>query len=182
MRTSIVLLAALLCVDALITMPPATATRGAHPFIAGAVSSTPPRVATTPNNAHPSRTIVPRLSLLTTASSAVLGAASFVARLPAPVLLALAVASEIGGTTSLKLAATSSPLWSICVFICYALCFTLLPLALRTLPLSVAYATWSGAGTVASVFIGALIFSEKITPFKLFCLSAIVFGIVGINH
>lgn len=180
MGRAFVLMAVLSCGDALRTMPVATATRGAHPFIAGAVS-TPPRVAT-PNNAHPSRTVVPRLSLLTTASSAVLGAASFVARLPAPVLLALAVASEIGGTTSLKLAATSSPLWSICVFICYALCFTLLPLALRTLPLSVAYATWSGAGTVASVFIGALIFSEKLTPFKLFCLSAIVFGIVGINH
>jgi len=97
MRTSIVLLAVLICVDALRTMPPTTSTRGAHPFIAGAVSNTPPRVAT-PNNAHPSRTIVPRLNLLTTASSAVLGAASFVARLPAPILLSLAVVSEIGGT------------------------------------------------------------------------------------
>ena len=64
---------------------------------------------------------------------------------------------------------------------CYGLCFSIFPLALRRLPLSVAYATWSGAGTAASVLIGALAFSEKITVMKLLWIALIILGVVGLN-
>ena len=64
---------------------------------------------------------------------------------------------------------------------CYGLCFSIFPLALRRLPLSVAYATWSGVGTAASVLIGALAFSEKITLLKLLWIALIVVGVIGLN-
>jgi quaternary ammonium compound-resistance protein SugE len=54
-------------------------------------------------------------------------------------------------------------------------------MALRTLPLSLAYATWSGVGTAASVVLGALLFSEKISAVKLLWIAMIVAGVVGLN-
>ena len=59
--------------------------------------------------------------------------------------------------------------------------FSLFPLALRSLALSVAYATWSGVGTAATALIGVLLFSEKLTPLKLFWMALIIAGVVGLN-
>ena len=81
----------------------------------------------------------------------------------------------------MKLAANRSPLWYVGVFAGYALCFSIFPLALRRLALSTAYATWSGAGTAASVVIGAAFFGERITALKLLYLAMIVAGVVGLN-
>ena len=67
------------------------------------------------------------------------------------------------------------------VYVGYICCFSLFPLALRSLALSVAYATWSGAGTAATALIGVLLFSEKLTPLKLFWMALIIAGVVGLN-
>ena len=74
---------------------------------------------------------------------------------PAPLILAITIALEVVATTCMKFAANGPKAWYIGVGLGYTLCFSLFPLALRTMPLSVAYATWSGVGTAASCFIGA---------------------------
>ena len=81
----------------------------------------------------------------------------------------------------LKKSISKSQLWYIGVFAGYAACFTLFPIALKTLPLSIAYATWSGVGTAASVLIGAALFSEKLTAVKAVWIGLIVAGVVGLN-
>ena len=96
-------------------------------------------------------------------------------------LLATSIALEIIATTCMKMASTGSKLWYIGITVGYVLCFAIFPLALRSIPLSVAYATWSGVGTAASVVIGAALFAEKITSGKLLCIALIVAGVVGIN-
>ena len=100
---------------------------------------------------------------------------------PAPMVLAASIAFEIVATTCMKFAANGSRLWYLGVGLGYALCFSIFPIALRTIPLSIAYATWSGVGTAASVALGALLFAEKLTPLKVLWISLIILGVVGLN-
>ena len=108
------------------------------------------------------------------------GLLNSVAKAPAGSVLALTIVFEIFATTSMKLAVRNK-VWYAGVFIGYALCFTLFPVALRSLPLSIAYATWSGVGTAASVLIGVLLFGEVLTPLKLLWVLLIIGGVVGLN-
>ena len=101
--------------------------------------------------------------------------------LPALFILSISIMLEVLATTCMKLASTKSPAWFSGVFVGYFLCFSIFPLALRRLPLSIAYATWSGVGTAASVVIGAAYFGEKITLLKLLWIACIVAGVAGLN-
>ena len=99
---------------------------------------------------------------------------------PATLVLAVTIAFEVLATTCMKLAATR-PAYYAGVFLGYGLCFTLFPIALRKLPLSMAYATWSGVGTAAATVIGAALFSEKLTLLKFVSIGLIIAGVMGLN-
>ena len=102
---------------------------------------------------------------------------------PALFILAVTILLEVLATTFMKLAANrGKPIYLVGVYAAYGLCFSLFPLALKRLPLSVAYATWSGVGTAASIAIGAIFFGEKITMMKFLWISLIVTGVVGLNY
>lgn len=107
--------------------------------------------------------------------------AGAVGGLPASVTLALTIVLEVIATTCMKFAAQGSAWWYAGVALGYALCFTLFPFALRKIPLSIAYATWSGVGTAATVMIGALAFGEPLTPLKGLWILMVIVGIVGLN-
>ena len=69
--------------------------------------------------------------------------------------LALAIGSEIVATVSLKLSdGFTKPAPSVVVVAGYALSFYALSITLRTIPLGIVYAIWSGVGTAAIVVIG----------------------------
>lgn len=59
--------------------------------------------------------------------------------------------------------------------------FALLNLAMRTLPLGVAYAAWTGVGAVGAIVVGAVILGEPLTLVRLVSLSAIILGLVGLR-
>jgi len=59
--------------------------------------------------------------------------------------------------------------------------FYFLSLALKKLPLSIAYAVWTGIGTVGTVLFGVLYFGESISLAKIICVSMIVGGIMGLR-
>ena len=59
--------------------------------------------------------------------------------------------------------------------------FYFLALALRSLPLGVAYTVWTGIGAVGTVLVGALVFQESRDPMKLICIAVIIAGIVGLK-
>lgn len=101
---------------------------------------------------------------------------------PAILILGISIALEVLATTCMKLAAiTDKRSYFAAVYIFYGLCFSIFPLALKRLPLSLAYATWSGVGTAASVIIGATWFGEQVTLMKLVWIGLIVAGVVGLN-
>lgn len=98
------------------------------------------------------------------------------------ILLLLAIAFEIAGTTALKASAGFSKLTpTVVMVVCYLLCFALLGLSLKGLEVSVAYAIWSGLGTAAIAVIGFVLFNEQASPMKLVCIVLIVVGVVGLN-
>lgn len=75
-----------------------------------------------------------------------------------------------------------SRLWpSLAVIAGYALSFYALSHALRTIPVGVAYAIWSGVGTAAIAAIGAMAYRQPVTPTMLVGIGLIVAGVVILN-
>jgi len=86
-------------------------------------------------------------------------------------LLALAIACEIGATSCLKLTEGFSRLWP----------SLLLGRALKHIPVSIAYAVWSGVGTAAVAAIGATVFGEALGRAQWLGIALIIVGVVVLN-
>jgi multidrug transporter EmrE-like cation transporter len=97
-------------------------------------------------------------------------------------LLVLAIASEVAGTAGLKASEGFGRLGpSALAVLGYALAFYFLAQSLRYLPLGVAYAIWSGLGTLGSVLLGVLIWKEILGPPHIVGIALIVVGVVLLN-
>lgn len=97
-------------------------------------------------------------------------------------LLALAILSEVAGTTSLKLSQGFTKLIpSIAVVIFYGLSFVLLSLTLKRLQVGVVYAIWSAVGTALIATIGIIWFKEPLTAIKIGSIALIILGVIGLN-
>ena len=97
-------------------------------------------------------------------------------------LLSVAIAFEVVGTTSMKLSHGFTNLGpSVLMFACYAVAFTCNTFATKTLDISITYAVWSGAGTVATAFIGMWWFREPATVMKMVFITFIVIGVLGLH-
>jgi small multidrug resistance pump len=59
--------------------------------------------------------------------------------------------------------------------------FYALSVLLRTIPLGVVYAVWSGIGTAAIVVIGWVLFREVLDAVKLARIGLIIIGVVMLN-
>lgn len=96
--------------------------------------------------------------------------------------LVIAICLEVSGTTFMKLSnGFTKIVFTVPTFICYALSFTCLSFALRTMEVSVAYAIWSGLGTALIALIGFYWFREAMTPVKIISMLLIIIGIFGLN-
>lgn len=96
--------------------------------------------------------------------------------------LSLAIAAEVVATTALKHSDGFSRLWpSIVVVVGYSLAFYLLALTLRTLPMGLVYAIWSGTGIVLMALVGWLVFEQKLDAPALLGMALIVTGVVVMN-
>ncbi|MGA5703593.1 DMT family transporter [Peterkaempfera bronchialis] len=97
-------------------------------------------------------------------------------------LLALAIAAEVCATTCLKLTDGFSRLLpTVAVAAGYVLSFVLLGRALKDIPVSVAYAVWSGVGTAAVAAIGAAAFGEPLGRPQWLGIALVVLGVVVLN-
>lgn len=98
------------------------------------------------------------------------------------IVLSLSIVAEVFATTMLKLSEGFSVLWpSIGVVIGYGISFYMLSLCLKKIPLSLAYAIWSGAGTALTALIGVLIWGEIFTALKGLGILLIIGGIILLN-
>lgn len=100
----------------------------------------------------------------------------------AGLLLMAAIGLEVGATSLLgRSQGFTSPTWTAIVLTGYAGSFVLLAQVVKTMPVSVAYAVWSGVGTAAIAAIGAMFLGEPLNPLKIICLGLIIVGVVGLN-
>jgi small multidrug resistance pump len=97
-------------------------------------------------------------------------------------LLAGAIVSEVIATSALKAADGFTRLWpSVLVIVGYGAAFLLLSLTLRSIPMGVAYAVWSGAGTALIALGGWLFYDQRLDAAALVGLALIVSGVVVMN-
>jgi multidrug transporter EmrE-like cation transporter len=96
--------------------------------------------------------------------------------------LIAAIASEITATVLLGSTEQFTRLLpSVVVIVGYVLSFAFLAQALRTLPISLAYAMWSGIGTATVALIGVLALGEELSVAKVGGIALIVAGVVVLN-
>ena len=100
----------------------------------------------------------------------------------AAVLLVVAIVIEVVSTALLPRAQGFTDLaWSAVVLGGYAVSIWLLAIVVRTLPVSIAYAVWSGLGTAIVAVIAFFFLGESMTPLKAASLTLIVAGVIGLN-
>ncbi|MAL42237.1 MULTISPECIES: DMT family transporter [Thalassospira] len=93
-----------------------------------------------------------------------------------------AIGLEVIGTVSLKFSNGFTDLkFSVLTLVMYGLSFWVLALTLKVLPISTAYAVWSGLGTAAVAIIGLVFFKEPMTALKGVFLLMIIGGVVGLK-
>lgn len=96
--------------------------------------------------------------------------------------LAVAIFLEVIGTASLKMSEGFTKLIpSLVTLLTYAGAFYFLSLTLRSIPLGIAYAIWSGAGIVLISLIGAISFNQKLDLAAITGIGLIIAGVVIIN-
>ena len=62
-----------------------------------------------------------------------------------------------------------------------ALSIFLLSLATKTLPLGIAYAVWTGLGTILTMSFGILVFKENCDGKKIFFMGLVLLGVIGLR-
>jgi small multidrug resistance pump len=98
------------------------------------------------------------------------------------IFLSIAIVSEVIATSALKAADGFSRLVpSLAVVLGYASAFYFLSLTLRSIPVGVAYAVWSGVGIVMVAIIGWLVYGQKLDVPAMVGMTLIIAGIVILN-
>ncbi len=96
--------------------------------------------------------------------------------------LGVAIVSEVIATSALKAAeGFTRPLPSLLVVIGYGIAFYCLSVVLRTLPLGITYAIWSGVGVALVALAGWLLYGQSLDLAAVLGLTLIVAGVIVLN-
>jgi small multidrug resistance pump len=96
--------------------------------------------------------------------------------------LAVAIVFEVIGTTALKESDGFSKLGpSVVTALAYTVSFTALAFTLKSIPVGLAYAIWSGVGIMLIAVIGWIRFRQTLDTPAIVGLALIVAGVVVIN-
>ena len=96
--------------------------------------------------------------------------------------LAIAIVAEVVATSALKASAEFTKLFpSLLVVVGYGIAFYFLALALRSIPIGISYAIWSGVGLVLVSIIGALLYKQVPDTPAIIGMGLIISGVVVIH-
>ncbi|PKO34925.1 MAG: QacE family quaternary ammonium compound efflux SMR transporter [Betaproteobacteria bacterium HGW-Betaproteobacteria-7] len=96
--------------------------------------------------------------------------------------LAVAIVSEVIATSALKAAeGFTRPLPSLIVVVGYGVAFYCLSVVLRTLPLGITYAIWSGVGVALIALVGWLLYGQALDLPAVVGMTLIVAGVIVLN-
>lgn len=98
------------------------------------------------------------------------------------IILVLAGLFEVAWAVGLKYTEGFSRFWpSVATITAMVISVGLLAMAVKSLPLSTAYAIWTGIGAVGAVILGIALFGESASVPRLGCLALIIVGIIGLK-
>lgn len=98
------------------------------------------------------------------------------------VFLCVAIVSEVIATSALKESdgfTKFAP--SLVVVVGYGIAFYLLALTLRTIPMGVSYAIWSGLGVALITLVGWLQYDQKLDAAAIIGIAMIISGVIVMN-
>lgn len=96
--------------------------------------------------------------------------------------LGIAIIAEVVATSALKAAeGFTRVIPSVVVVVGYLVAFYFLSLTLRTIPVGIAYAIWSGIGISLIALIGWLLYGQALDIPAMLGLALIVIGVVILN-
>ena len=96
--------------------------------------------------------------------------------------LTIAIVAEVIATSALKASEGFTNLIpSLIVTVGYGIAFYFLSLVLKTIPVGIAYAIWSGLGIVLISVIGLMLFQQKLDLAAIIGMGLIIAGVVVIN-
>ncbi len=96
--------------------------------------------------------------------------------------LAIAIIAEVVATSALKASDEFTKLLpSLIVIIGYGIAFYFMTLVLRTIPIGITYAIWSGIGIVLIAIIGALLYKQIPDTPAIIGMGLIISGVVVIH-
>lgn len=93
--------------------------------------------------------------------------------------LALAIGAEVIATSALKASeGFSRPAWTLVSTFGYVVAFSALAMALKNIPLGIAYAIWSGVGIALLTLIGWIVYQERLSLAAMFGIALIIAGVL----
>ncbi|EEA03940.1 small multidrug resistance protein [Burkholderia sp. H160] len=103
-------------------------------------------------------------------------------RIPPYALLALAIVAEVIATSALRAADGFSRLLpSMVVVLGYGIAFYCLSLTLRSIPVGIVYAIWSGAGIVLITLVALVLYRQVPDVAAIIGLGLIIAGVAVLN-
>jgi len=97
-------------------------------------------------------------------------------------LLALSIVAEVIATSALKASEGFTRLWPSAVVVAgYGVAFYCLSLALRHIPVGIAYAVWSGLGIVLITLVAWVVYGQRIDGPGLLGMGLIIAGVLVLN-
>ena len=98
------------------------------------------------------------------------------------IFLVIAGGLEVFWSTCMKYSEGFTDLkFSILKIIGMIFSFLFLSQATKSLPLGTAYAVWTGIGALGAVIVGIVLFKEPVTAARIFFVSLLLIGIVGLK-
>ena len=98
------------------------------------------------------------------------------------IYLIIAIVAEVVGTSALKATEAFTRLWpSLLVVVSYSCAFYFLALCLRSMPIGIAYAIWSGLGIVLVAIAGIFIYREIPDLPGVIGITLIILGVIILN-
>ncbi|MCH7313585.1 multidrug efflux SMR transporter [Acinetobacter sp. ANC 3882] len=98
------------------------------------------------------------------------------------IILFIAIAAEVIATSALKSSeGFTKPIASIVVVVGYMIAFYCLSLTLKTIPVGIAYAIWSGVGIVLITTVAWFVFDQKLDLWGIIGIVLIMSGVLILN-
>lgn len=98
------------------------------------------------------------------------------------IYLIIAGLFEVVWSTTMKLSHGFSKIsFTIYTIVGLALSMLFLAIAIKKLPMSLAYLIWTGIGAVGSVIIGVILFGDKLSPLTWIFVVLLLISIIGIK-